>query len=57
MVFDWFALWVEGKGPEAIKMDLFTEASSHGVHEEPCGRALDVDVVGQPVPIDKDTCD
>lgn len=52
MVFDWFAKRVEWKGPEAVKMDLFTKASSQGVHEEPSGWTLDVDVVGQPVPSD-----
>lgn len=54
MVFDWFALWAEWKRPEAVQMDLFTEASSHGVHEEPGGRTLDVDIVGQPIPVDKE---
>lgn len=46
VVFDWFALRVEWEGPEAVKMDLFTEASGHRVHEEPSGRTLDVDIVG-----------
>lgn len=54
MVFDWFALWVEWKGPETVEMDLLTETSSHGVHEEASGRTLDVDIVSQPVPNDKD---
>lgn len=53
MVFNWFALWVEGKGPEAVKMDLLTEAGGHRVHEEASGRTLDVDIVGKPVPVDK----
>lgn len=52
VVFNWFALWVEGKGPEAVKMNLLTEASGHRVHEEASGRTLDVDIVGQPVPVD-----
>lgn len=54
MVFDRFALWVEWEGPEAVKVDLLTEAGGQRVHEEPCGRTLDVDIVGQPVPVDKD---
>lgn len=54
MVFDWFALWVEWKRPEAVEMDLLTETSSHCVHEEAGGRTLDVDIVSQPIPIDKE---
>lgn len=57
VVFNWFALWVEWKRPEAVKMDLFAEAGGHGVHEEAGGRTLDVDVVGQPVPVRKDIQD
>lgn len=54
MVFDWFALWVEWKRPEAVEMDLLTETSGHCVHEEASGRTLDVDIVSQPIPIDKE---
>lgn len=54
VVFDRFALWVKCKGPEAVKMDLLTETSGHRVHEETSGRTLYVDIVGQPVPVDKD---
>ncbi len=46
VVFYWFTPRVEWEGPEAVKMDLLTEASGHRVHEEPGGRTLDVDVVG-----------
>lgn len=46
MVLDGFSLRVEWEGPEAVKMDLFTEASGHCVHEEPSGRTLDVHIVG-----------
>lgn len=54
VVFDRFSLRVERKGPEAVKMDFLTEASCHRVHEEPGGRTLDVHIVGQPIPVDKD---
>ena len=54
MVFNWFTLWVEWKGPEAVKMDLLTEACRQCVHEEASGRTLNVDIVGQPIPVDKD---
>lgn len=54
MVFDRFAVWVKWKRPEAVQMDFFTKASGHGVHEESGGRTLDMDVVGQPIPVDKD---
>lgn len=53
VVFDWFALWVELKGPEAVKMDLLTEAGGHRVHQEPSGWTLYVDIVGQPKPNEK----
>ena len=46
VVFDRLALRVERKRPEAVEMDLVTEASGHRVHEEAGGRTLDVDVVG-----------
>lgn len=46
VVFDWFALWVEWEGPEAVKMDLLAETRGHRVHEEPCGWSLDVDIIG-----------
>ncbi len=46
VVFDWFAPRVVREWPEAVKMDLFAEASGHRVHEEAGGRALDVDIVG-----------
>ena len=35
-------------------MDLLTEAGGHCVHEEASGRALDVDIVGKPVSVDRD---
>lgn len=54
MVFDWFPPRVEWEGPEAVKMDLLTEASGHRVHEEASGGTLDVDIVGEPIPVDKD---
>lgn len=54
VVFHRFALWVERKGPEPVQMDLFTETSGHGVHEQASGRTLYVDVVGQPIAVDKD---
>lgn len=46
MVLDWFAVWVQWEGPEAVEVDLLTEAGSHRVHEETCGWAFDVDIVG-----------
>lgn len=50
MVFDWSALGAERKWPEAVEVDLLTEASGHRVHEEASGGTLDVDVVSEPVP-------
>lgn len=51
VVFHRFTLRVVWEGPEAVQMDLITEASGHCVHEEPSGRTLDVDMVGEPVPV------
>lgn len=53
VVLDRFALRVEREGPEAIQMDLLTEAGGQRVHEETRGWTLDVDVVGQPITVDK----
>lgn len=53
VVFDGFAVRVHWEGPEAVEVDLLAEAGRHGVHEEACGRTLDVDVIGQPVSADK----
>lgn len=52
VVLDWFAVRVEREGPEAVQVDLLAEAGGHRVHEEAGGRALDVDIVGQPIPVE-----
>lgn len=53
VVFNCFAMRVHWKWPEAVQMDLLAEAGRHGVHEEACGRTFDVDVIGQPVSVDR----
>lgn len=53
VVLDRCAARVQWKGPEAVQMELLAEAGGHGVHEQPRGWPLDVDVVGQPVPADR----
>lgn len=53
VVFNWLAMRVQRKRPEAVKVDLLTEASGHRVHEETRGWTLDVDIVGQPVPVNR----
>lgn len=50
VVLDWVLVLVQGEGPEAIEIDLVAEAGGQGVHEEAGGGALDVHLVGQPVP-------
>lgn len=55
VVLDWSAAWVQREGPEAVQVDLLAEAGGHGVHEQPRGWAFDVDIVSQPIPVDRDT--
>lgn len=57
VVLHWSASWVQRERPEAIKVDLLAEAGGHGVHEESGGRALDVYIVRQPIPVRKDVQD
>lgn len=52
VVFDCFPVQVQREGPEAVEVDLFTESSGQGVHEEAGGGTLDVHIVGQPVSSD-----
>lgn len=50
VVLDRVLVLVQGKGPEAIEIDLVAEAGGQGVHEQAGGGSLDVHLVGQPVP-------
>lgn len=43
------------EGPEPVEVDLLAEARGQRVHEQTGGGPLDVHVVRQPVPVDKDT--
>lgn len=54
VVLDWSAVWVQCEGPEAVQMDLLAEASGHRVHEQTRGWTFDVNIVGQPIPVDRD---
>ena len=53
MVLDWFALGIKREGPEAIQVDLFTEAGGHSIHQQSSSGTLNLDIVGQPIPVDK----
>ena len=45
VVLDRILVLVQGKGPEAVEIDLVAESSGQGVHEEAGGGSLDVHLV------------
>lgn len=46
-------LMVAVERPEAIQVDLVTEARGHGVHQEASGGTLDLHLIGQPIAVEK----
>lgn len=53
MILDRFAVRIVSEGPEAVQVNLITKASSHGVHQESGGGTFDLDMIGQPVTVEK----